>query len=263
METILEKILNEKRKEVQLLKKKNGSTPQAKAEKRSLIKKLEEPEAFGIIAEFKRASPSKGVINNEANPVEQARKYEENGAAAISVLTDATFFKGSFADLKAVKTAVSLPVLCKDFIIDPVQIDAASANGADLILLIVAALDDNLLKELYNYAKKLGLEVLVEVHNEAEAKRAIQTGAKLIGVNNRDLKTFHVSLETVENVAPIIKESGSILISESGIHHREDVFRVKKAGANGIVVGEALMKSAKLGELLGSFRNLNVKEQVK
>ena len=260
METILKKILNEKRKEVQLLKKKKGYTRQAEAEKRSLIKKLEEPEAFGIIAEFKRASPSKGVINNEANPVEQTQKYEENGAAAISVLTDATFFQGSFADLKAVKNAVSLPVLCKDFVIDPVQIDAAAANGADLILLIVAALDDNLLKELYNYAKKLGLEVLVEVHNEAEAKRAIQIGAKLIGVNNRDLKTFHVSLQTVENVAPIIKESGSILISESGIHRQEDVLRVKKAGANGILVGEALMKSAKLDELLGSFRNLNVKE---
>ncbi len=263
METILERILDEKRKEVQQLKEQKVSTTQAATERRSLIKKLEEPDAFGIIAEFKRASPSKGVINNKANPVEQARKYEENGAAAISVLTDTTFFQGSFADLKTVKNAVSLPILCKDFIIDSVQIDTAAANGADLILLIVAALDDKLLEELYDYAKRLGLEVLVEVHNEAEARRAIQVGAKLIGVNNRDLKTFHVTLETVENIAPLIKESGSILISESGIHHQEDVLRVKKAGANGILVGEALMKSVQLDELLGSFHDLGVKEQKK
>ncbi|XJZ25817.1 indole-3-glycerol phosphate synthase TrpC [Bacillota bacterium Lsc_1132] len=263
METILERIISEKRKEVQLLKERKKSASSVTVERRSLINKLEGNEEFGIIAEFKRASPSKGVINSKANPVEQARTYEENGAAAISVLTDTTFFQGSFADLKAVKSAVSVPVLCKDFIIDPVQIETAAANGADLILLIVAALDDDKLKELYDYAQKLGLEVLVEVHNEAEAGRAIQTGARLIGINNRDLKTFQVSLETTEKLASIVKKSGALLISESGIHVQEDVLRVKKAGANGILVGEALMKSAKIDQLLAAFQDSGLKEQTK
>lgn len=254
METILERIISEKRKEIQLLREQKEQPQPVDTPKRSFINKLKGNNGFGIIAEFKRASPSKGMINHNANPVEQAKKYEQSGASAISVLTDATFFKGSLADLRAIKRAVSLPVLCKDFLIDELQIEQAAANGADLVLLIAAAMDENRLQQLYNYAKKLDLEVLVEAHNVAEAQMAIKTGARLIGVNNRDLKTFHVSLDTTEEIASLVKDSGAFLISESGIHSREDVLRVKKAGANGILVGEALMKSSNIDQLLTDFQ---------
>lgn len=254
METILDKILLQKRIEIASLKDNQSLSPKTSFPRRSFIKKLEKAEEISIIAEFKRASPSKGVINTEINPVEQALQYERFGASAISVLTDTSFFQGSFKDLSAIKQAVALPVLCKDFIIDPLQIDLAAACGADLILLIVAALEEKQLMGLYQYARLLGLEVLIEVHNERELVIALKTGAKLIGINNRDLKTFNVSLETVEKLGPIVKASGAYLISESGIHEKEDVERVRIAGANGILVGEALMKSGDVKARLASYR---------
>lgn len=253
METILDRIIQQKQKEV--IKLREATLAKSKnIRKRSFIEKLQNSEEIAVIAEFKRASPSKGIINNGIAPQEQAIIYENSGAKAISVLTDETFFKGSYSDLRAVRDVVDIPVLCKDFIIDTCQIDHADINGADLILLIVAALDEKLLKYLFQYAKNLDLEVLVEVHNLKELETALKTGAKLIGVNNRDLRTFSVSLEITETLASTIKASGAYLISESGIHHPEDVERVRKAGANGILVGEALMKSKDIKQALSDFR---------
>ncbi|GHH98346.1 indole-3-glycerol phosphate synthase TrpC [Neobacillus kokaensis] len=254
MGTILDQIIEQKRKEVKLLRENRNVIPEPHFKKRSLIEKLEKADEIAIIAEFKRASPSKGTINNSVKPAEQAAIYEKNGASAISVLTDQTFFKGSFSDLIAVREAVELPILCKDFIIDPLQIDQASGCGADLVLLIVAALNEEELQALYQYAKNNGLEVLMEVHNQAELEIALRTGAKLIGVNNRDLKTFHVSLEVTEKLAAMVKSSGAFLISESGLHHIQDVERVRNSGANGILVGEAFMKSSSLGKTLNEFQ---------
>jgi len=252
--TILDKIIDQKKKEVRILREGNLQQVELNKPRRSFIQKLKTADQISIISEFKRASPSKGIINNTIDPAFQAGLYEEYGASAISVLTDQTFFKGSFSDLRAVRSQVNLPILCKDFIIDEVQINLAASNGADLILLIAAALDDQRLVELFQYAKGLGLEVLVEVHNQTELESALKTGAKLIGVNNRDLKTFHVSLEVTENLASEVKNSGAYLISESGIHHQEDVARVRNAGANGILVGEALMKSPNVKQSFLDFR---------
>ncbi|WP_342431926.1 indole-3-glycerol phosphate synthase TrpC [Neobacillus sp. FSL H8-0543] len=253
METILERILKQKHIEVEKLQKLKPEKIERKP-KRSLIKKLQNADELAIIAEFKRASPSKGMINNSVEPAAQAKVYEKYGASAISVLTDTTFFKGSFTDLAEVREVVELPILCKDFIIDPLQIDQAASKGADIILLIVAALEESKLLELYHYASSLDLEVLMEVHNLDEVEVAIKMGARLIGVNNRDLKTFNVMLEVTENLASRVKESGAFLISESGIHQQEDVNRVRKAGANGVLVGEALMKSTDIKQAFHDFR---------
>jgi indole-3-glycerol phosphate synthase len=253
VETILDRIIEEKRKEVQKLREGNLKKMEAKP-RRSFIQKLMEANEIAIISEFKRASPSKGIINSGVDPAEQAARYEQAGASAISVLTDSTFFKGSFSDLRAVRAAVNLPILCKDFIIDSSQIDMAAENGADIILLIVAALEQETLAKLYQYARSLNLEVLVEVHNRVELEKALKIGAQLIGVNNRDLKTFTVSLEATESLAKSIKDAGAFLISESGIHQKEDVERVRNAGANGILVGEAFMKSPDLSQSFKDFR---------
>ena len=202
METILDRILLEKKREIESLKAGEQKFLESSFPRRSFIQQLQKEEEIAIIAEFKRASPSKGIINTEVDPAVQAQAYERNGASAISVLTDQPFFKGSLEDLKKVKAAVDVPVLCKDFIIDPIQIDAAAASGADLILLIAAAMEQSQLNELYQYARSLDLEVLLEIHNREELDKALITGARLIGVNNRDLKTFNVSLSVVEELGP-------------------------------------------------------------
>ena len=171
-----------------------------------------------VLSEIKRASPSKGIIADQANPVEQAKAYANAGAACISVLTDSTFFKGSFADLAAVAEVVEIPLLCKDFIIHEVQIDRAREAGASVILLIVAALDDATLQRLHGYATGQGLEVLVEVHDAKELDRALAVNAKLIGVNNRDLRTFDVDLARTEEMAKLFPfNENHVFISESGI----------------------------------------------
>jgi len=256
MGTILDKIIAKKHKVVEELKAKKEEleTSVLNQPAYSFLDTLKNANTLSIIAEFKRASPSKGEINAKLDPVQQAGSYEQFGADAISVLTDTPFFKGTFEDLTKVRSAVELPILCKDFIVDPIQIDFAKHYGANLILLIVAALDDEALKNLYDYAKEKELEVLVEVHNEEEAKRAIALGASLIGVNNRDLKTFEVSLETTERLAPMIKESGSFLVSESGIATEDDIKRVVAAGANAILVGETFMRSGNLEETLKQMK---------
>ncbi len=241
METILDRILEAKRKEVKILKERANPPLSSALKHRSFLAQLEKSTEMSIIAEFKRASPSKGNLNLDADPRIQAKIYMEAGADAVSVLTDHAFFKGSLGDLEAVRLAIDKPVLCKDFIIDPIQIDAAKGAGADIILLIAAALADDKLHELYEYAQENGLEVLMEVHDEREAERVLKTDNRLIGINNRNLKTFEVDLAVTESVAPIIKKEGRFLISESGIKTIEDVERVQRAGANGILVGETFM----------------------
>ncbi|SHQ79944.1 Indole-3-glycerol phosphate synthase [Mycobacteroides abscessus subsp. abscessus] len=253
METILDRIIAEKQREVLILK----DLPVLKEVDRkhvSFIQKLQQAEEVKIIAEFKRASPSKGAINLDCDPSEQTLQYVQAGADAVSVLTDRTFFKGDFRDLEEVRKAITAPILCKDFIIDPIQIDYAKHAGANLILLIAAALDLETLHSLYHYATSKGLEVLMEVHNEAELEKVLTTDNVLIGVNNRNLKTFEVDLATTERLASKIVESNRYLISESGIATTEDVTRVVAAGASGILVGETFMRHEKPEEALRSMK---------
>lgn len=200
----------------------------------------ENPEHIHLIAEIKRASPSKGIINQEVDILKQARDYQEAGVSAISVLTSETYFNGSFTDLNRISQVVDLPILCKDFIIDEKQLIRAYNAGASIVLLIVAALTVQKLKKLYDKARKLGLEVLVEVHNEKELATAEALGAKLIGVNNRDLKTFDVTLETSVALAPY--QSETVYISESGFRTAQDVRKIS-SNFQAILVGETLMKA--------------------
>jgi indole-3-glycerol phosphate synthase len=195
-----------------------------------------------LIAEVKRRSPSKGSLGEDVDPVVQARTYEAGGAAVISVLADTKYFGGSLDDLRAVRAAVTIPVLCKDFILTPYQVYEARAAGADLILLIVAALDDDGLRGLGELARSLGMTPLIEVHDQHDLARAIAADASLIGINNRDLADFSVDLLTTEYLAPLVPDDIT-LVSESGIATREDVERVVQAGARVILVGETLMRS--------------------
>ncbi|MBQ0138354.1 MAG: indole-3-glycerol phosphate synthase TrpC [Kurthia sp.] len=252
--TILEKILKEKENEVAyLMEKKPPKDLQLPIH--SLYERLLHQQSLQVIAEIKRASPSKGEINGAVNPVEQAKQYEAAGAACISVLTDTPFFKGTFDDLRQVAAAVNIPVLCKDFIIHSIQIDYARAAGASVILLIVAALEKEKLHELYAYAKALKLDVLVEVHNQAEYKIAEALGAKIIGVNNRNLKTFEVDLQHTESIASqFSRTEGRVLISESGIKTVEDAQIVSSYGANAILVGETLMRATNVMETLPQLK---------
>lgn len=211
----------------------------------------------GLIAEVKKASPSLGVICADFDAVRIARAYEDAGASCLSVLTDEVFFQGSLEYLAAIRRAVALPLLRKDFIIDERQILEAVQWGADAILLIVAILTDDQLSHFHALADAAGLAVLVEVHDEDELERALKCGARLIGVNNRDLRTFRVDLGTTERLARrlVVGASGLLLVAESGIHSRADVERLKACGARAILVGESLMKSGDIavqaGRLLG------------
>lgn len=248
--TILDDIILEKKKEVAQLKTETYNQIAPTYNGKKFAEVIRERRQMGIIAEIKRASPSKGLINGEVQPAKQAKTYETNGASAISVLTDTPFFQGTMADLQEVREAVGLPILCKDFIIDEIQIDRAKAYGANIILLIAAALDAPRLRELYDYAVNLDLEVLCEVHNEAEMEIVLQLEPELVGVNNRNLKTFEVDLTITQRIANMVKQEDIILISESGIRHQQDVEEVANAGAKVILVGETLMRSTSLVETM-------------
>lgn len=203
----------------------------------------------GVIAEIKRASPSKGLLREDFRPAAIAGSYARDGAACLSVLTDRDFFQGSEAALEEARGACALPVIRKDFIVDPYQVYEARAIGADCILLIAACLDDAELRDLNALAAELGLDVLVEVHDGAELERALQVPGRLIGVNNRDLRTFSVALETTLELLPRIP-SERLLVTESGIHSRADVQRMRAAGVNAFLVGEAFMRAPDPGEAL-------------
>jgi indole-3-glycerol phosphate synthase len=213
------------------------------------------PQPIALIAEVKKASPSAGVICPDFDPVRIAQKYEAAGASCLSVLTDERFFQGSLDYLRQIRAAVKLPLLRKDFIIDERQILEAIEWGADAILLIVTILTDEQLAKFHSLAVKAGLAALVEVHDEEELDRALKISPELIGVNNRNLKTFKVDLATTERLAPKIKSHGALLVAESGIHARADVERLQKCGAGAILVGESLVKQgdigAKVREILG------------
>ena len=252
--TILDEIIKVKKQEVKALNSEIFQAYQGKTVT-SFKERINNLSHMGIIAEIKRASPSKGMINEHVNPVKQAQIYEQNGVQAISVLTDNQFFKGSIDDLIAVRNAVNLPILCKDFIIDEVQIDQAYSAGANIILLIAAALDDQALENLNNHALALNLEVLFEVHNEEEMERVLKLNPQLVGINNRDLKTFKVDLDTTEKLKNMVHDKDVILISESGIETREDVEKIASSGAESILIGETLMRAANLDQ---TIKNLQV-----
>lgn len=252
---ILREIVEHKGREVAGRQKR---VPLDEIKRRAEVARPPRPIAFigtmSLIAEVKRRSPSKGDFVSTLDPVEQAAAYERGGAAAISVLTDERFFGGSLDDLGAVRTSVSVPVLCKDFILTPYQLYEARAAGADLVLLIVAAVDDDTLKTLQTLTHHLGMTALVEVHDQHDLARAIASDAHLVGINNRDLTDFSVDLITTEYLAPLVPDD-AIVVSESGIATREDVERVATAGARAVLVGETLMRSADpaatIRELLG------------
>jgi indole-3-glycerol phosphate synthase len=205
-----------------------------------------------IIAEIKKASPSKGVLAAEFDPASIARQYEQGGAAALSVLTDEKHFQGSLSDLESARGAVRLPVLRKDFTIDPYHVHQAAAHGADAILLIAAILSEREMRDFRELAERYRVAALVEVHDEEELKPAIASGARVIGVNNRNLHTFEVSIETSIRLAEQIP-SGVVRVTESGIHSSADVQRLRAAGYQAFLVGEHLMKS---GDPAGALRAL-------
>jgi indole-3-glycerol phosphate synthase len=266
--TILEDIVVQKRREVALLPKRSIAASDLEAAlhlrgKRDFFAPLRKPKlgTIALIAEVKKASPSAGIIRADFDPIQIARDYEAAGASCLSVLTDEMFFQGSLEYLSSIRKAVNLPLLRKDFIIDERQILEAIEWGADAILLIVAILNDAELNRFHSLAAQAGLAVLVEAHDERELDRAIAAGASLIGVNNRDLKTFKVDLDTTKKLAARLRNtsgagSSTLLVAESGIHSRADVERLVESGVHAILVGESLMRCAdmegKIRELLGA-----------
>lgn len=259
---ILDRILEEKRREVA---KRKAAIPVSELQAR--ITDAPAPRDFAaglcadagipaVIAEVKKASPSKGLIRPDFQPVAIARAYESGGAAAVSVLTDEKFFQGSLDYLAMVRRAISLPVLRKDFIIDDYQVYEARAAGADAVLLIVAALDKETIMQLMNIVGEIGMQCLVEVHDEREIGIALQTGAAVIGINNRNLQTFEVTLETTACLLRSLDRGlrNARIVSESGIFTHEDMVSLGAMGVDAVLVGEALMREsdveAKLRELI-------------
>lgn len=249
--TILDKIFSDKRSRVDAAKRashpvalrESALEARSKRGEHRFRDALSDRSNINIIAEFKKASPSKGVINNGVDPAEVARQYATGGAAAMSVLTEEDHFKGSLDDLRAVRAAVELPILRKDFIFDEFQIYEAAAAGADAILLIAAMLGNDEIEKLRVVAEdELGVDALVEVHTVEELERVKSTGAKLIGVNNRDLKTFNVTLDVSRELIRHAPE-GSIMVSESGLQTREDLLGMHELGYSGFLIGETLMRT--------------------
>jgi len=257
---ILNKILARKSEEIT---ERKAKTSQAELEKRlanaspvrgfvnSLKAKMAQQQA-AVIAEIKKASPSKGVIRANFNPAEIARQYQQGGAACLSVLTDVDFFQGADQYLIEARNACTLPVIRKDFIIDPYQVIEARVMGADCILLIVAALDQPQLKSLYQQATELGLDVLVEVHDDAEMTRALKLDLPMVGINNRNLRTFETSLYTTLQMLNRVPDD-CFVVTESGIHTREDVTFMRDHEVNAFLVGEAFMRAADPGQALSEI----------
>lgn len=249
MKNMLDRIIAHKRKEVENAKKilplsEIETQARAATAPRGFIKSIQRFHGEGkpaLIAEIKKASPSKGLIRPDFEPATLADAYESGGAACISVLTDVAFFQGHPQYLKEVRSVSTLPVLRKDFMIDTYQVVEARAWGADCILIIMAAVDDETAQSLSNMARKWGMDVLVEVHNRQELERALKLNTLLIGINNRNLQTFDITLETTEGLAPLIPKD-RIVISESGITTYDDLVRLSKVGSNTFLVGECLMR---------------------
>jgi indole-3-glycerol phosphate synthase len=255
MSTFLEQILDQKKREVAALYR-DGL--RVKSEKQDKVHTPQKVNLFAdaisnvtrlsVIAEIKRASPSKGVINEQFDILARARAYTAGGAAAISVLTDGSYFHGSLADLKLVRQNVAIPILRKDFIIDPIQIDESSLAGANAILLIAAALTYDKLAMLSTYAKSRGLDVLIEIHSQDEVEVALHAEPSVLGINNRDLHTFKVSLDTTINILQTLPRVCPI-ISESGFVTATDIRQIAMHGVDGILVGESLMRKTTQSEI--------------
>ncbi len=251
--TVLRRILERKREEVAERRIRESAAElehraAAVEPPRGFVRALEGRVAGGdpaIIAEIKKASPSRGVIREDFRPADIARSYAEHGAACLSVLTDIDFFQGADAFLEQARQACSLPVIRKDFMVDPWQISESRALGADCILLIVAALEDALLKDLHDQALELGMDVLVEVHDRAELERALPLQTPLIGINNRDLHTFDVSLQTTLDLLPHCRDR--LVVTESGILGPADVDLMRRHEVHGFLVGEAFMRAEEPG----------------
>jgi indole-3-glycerol phosphate synthase len=256
--SVLDEILERKRHEIAEAKRR---LPPAELERRAtdaatrrgFRRALENAAAPAVIAEIKRRSPSRGEIRADFDPEACAGAYLEGGAAALSVLTDEHYFGGHLSFLDSVRQVVPMPILRKDFTVDPYQIDEARAFGADAVLLIVAALTPDELARLHRHAEERDLDALVEVHDEAELEVAAGLGARLIGVNNRDLRTFETHLSVTERLAPRVP-SDALLVAESGIHTHDDVERLRSAGARAFLVGESLMREADPGAALRKLR---------
>jgi len=248
MADILAKIAAYKREEVaQLLQESDRDIIEmaisVQPEPRGFLKALKQMAKSGpaLIAEIKQASPSKGVIREFMVPTAIARAYEQGGAACLSVLTDKPSFQGSDLYVKQARAMTDLPILRKDFMIDPIQITQSRMLGADAILIIMAMVDDNMAKSLYAEATRLGMDALVEIHDKDEMHRAIDLGAPMIGINNRNLKTFKTSLKTFETLAPLAPKN-TVLVAESGIKTNAHIKRLQKHGATAFLVGESLMR---------------------
>ncbi len=256
MSDILQRILATKRDEIAAgqarksmadLRAEAMNMPAPRGFSRQLLQRIESGPA--VIAEVKKASPSAGVIRADFDPADIAASYEAGGAACLSVLTDRDYFQGDARYLQQARAACSLPVLRKDFIIDPWQVLEARVMGADCILLIVAALGLDELQQLSGLASELSLDVLMEVHDEAELELALQTDAQLVGVNNRNLKTFVTDIAVSQRIRPLIP-AGRLMVTESGIHTREDVQRLQGSDIRSFLVGEAFMRAADPGRAL-------------
>lgn len=258
MAHILDTIVSKKKVEVAILRSKGIILPDPFTEKkidppRGFRKTLLDYTGVSVIAEVKKASPSKGVICEDFEPFGIARNYQKNGAQAISVLTDVDFFQGAMLYLMQVRDAVTLPVLRKDFIIDELQIKEAAAHGADAILLIAAILDVNQITEYRDCAGEFGMDVLVEVHNEEETEKTLLAGSDLIGINNRNLKDFSMDLETTFRLKKLIPDEIPV-VSESGLKTEEDFRRLRKEGIAAALIGETLMRAGDKSDLLRILR---------
>lgn len=252
----LEKILEDKKREVesrkhqfseQMLIEKGGQANPPISLAEALSSK-----GLAVIAEIKKASPSAGVIRENFDPVQIAKAYIQAGANALSILTDEKYFQGYLQYIKQVRSFVPVPILRKDFIIDPYQILETRVCGADALLLIVAALDNDQLRNLLDKTHEIGMEALVEVHSAAEMQIAVDAGAKIIGINNRNLETFTIDLATTEQLAPLARP-GTVLVGESGLHTNNDIQRMIQAGLNAVLVGTHFMKHPDPGAALQQF----------
>jgi indole-3-glycerol phosphate synthase len=253
----LEKILSSKREEI---REKKSIIPESEMKKLihatptpiSLKRAIQKAPGMVIIAEMKKASPSEGIICKQYDPNQIAISYAQNGATAISVLTDEKYFQGSLSHIAQIRSEIEIPILRKDFIIDPYQIFEARAHGADAILLIVAALDAIHLRELLSHTHTLGMDTLIEVHNRQDLETALEMGGKLIGINNRDLETFKIDLATTEQLARLVPEEIT-LVAESGIHTVDDACRMQQAGVDALLIGTQFMRQPSPGKALARF----------
>ena len=257
--TILDEILEHKRQEVAASKRRVSSNSMAERASgcretiRGFRQALTARPGVRVIAEIKRRSPSKGEIRPDFDPVDCARSYAGAGAAAISVLTDERYFGGRLEFLEAVRSAVRIPLLRKDFVVDAYQIDETRVSGADAVLLIVAALSGKELEGLRQHALSLGLDVLVEVHDEEDLETALAAGADLIGINNRDLRSFETDLAVTERLAPQVP-GDALIVAESGIFSHEEIRRLEGVGVHAFLVGESLMRETDVGLALRRLR---------